>query len=82
MFENPLQRFLPVTHDEVKRIITNLPNKSCELDSIRAWLLRQCLDNFVPLLTVIINKSLATLVVPACFKRAVVRPLLKKPGPR
>ena len=27
-----------------------------------------------------INKSLATSVVPACFKRAVVRPLLKRPS--
>ena len=34
----------------------------------------------MPLITAIINKSLATSVVPACFKRAVVRPLLKRPG--
>ena len=34
----------------------------------------------MPLLTAIINKSLATSVVPACFKRADVRPLLKRPG--
>ena len=58
MFEGiPLQRFLPATHDEVKRIITNSPNKSCDLDPIPTWLLRQCLDHFVPLLTAIINKS-------------------------
>ena len=34
----------------------------------------------MPLITAIINNSLATSVVPACFKRAVVRPLLKRPG--
>ena len=34
----------------------------------------------MPLLTAIINKSLATSVAPACFKRAVVRPLVKRPG--
>ena len=34
----------------------------------------------MPLLTAIINKSLAMSVVPACFKRTVVRPLLKRPG--
>ena len=33
----------------------------------------------MPLITAIINKSLATSVVPACFKRAVVRPLFKRP---
>ena len=81
MFDGiPLQRFLPATHDDVKRIITHSPNKSCDLDPIPTWLLRQCLDHFVPLLTAIINKSLTTSVVPACFKRAVVRPLLKRPG--
>ena len=51
----PLQRFLPATHDEVKRIITNSPNKSCDLDPIPTRLLRQCLDHFVPLITFIIN---------------------------
>ena len=81
MFDGiPLQRFLPATHDEVKRINTNSPNKTCVLDPIPTRLLRQCLDHFVPLITAIINKSLATSVVPACFKRAVVRPLLKRPG--
>ena len=34
----------------------------------------------MPSITAIINKSLATSVVPACFKRAAVRPLLKRPG--
>ena len=81
MFDGiPLQRFLPATHDEVKRIITNSANKSYDLDPIPTLLLRQCLDHFVPLITAIINKSLATSVVPACFKREVVRPLLKRPG--
>ena len=81
MFDGiPLQRFLPATHDDVKRIITNSPNNSCDLDPIPTWLLRQCLDHFVPLLTAIINKSLTTSLVPACFKRSVVRPLLKRPG--
>ena len=81
MFDGiPLQRFLPATHDDMNRIITNSPNKSNDLDPIPTRLLRQCLDHFVPLITAIITKSLATSVVPACFKRAVVRPLLKRPG--
>ena len=29
-----LEKFLPTAHDEVKRIITNVPNKSCDLDPI------------------------------------------------
>ena len=79
MFDGiPLQRFLPATHDEVKRIIINSPNKTCDIDPILTRLLRQCLDHFVPLITAIINKSLATSVVPAYFTCAVVRPGLDK----
>ena len=37
----------PATHDEVKRIITNSPNKTCDLDPIPTRLSRQCLDHFV-----------------------------------
>ena len=51
----PLQRLLPATHDEVKRIITNSANKTCDLDPIPTRILRKCLDHFVPLITAIIN---------------------------
>ena len=45
MFDGiPLQRFLPATYDEVKRIITHTPNKTCDSDPIPTRLLRQCLD--------------------------------------
>ena len=41
MFDGiPLQRFLQATHDEVKRIITNSPNKTSDLDPIPTRLLR------------------------------------------
>ena len=40
MFDGiPLQRFLPATHDEVKRIITNSANKSYDLDPIPTLLI-------------------------------------------
>lgn len=56
------------------------PNKSCDFDLIPTWLLRQCLDHFMPLIIALINKSLATSVVQEYFKRAVVKPLFKRPG--
>ena len=43
-------------------------------------MLTPCLDEIVPALTVIINKSLQTGCVPASFKTALVTPLLKKPN--
>ena len=38
------------------------------------------MDQLLPLITAIINASLASSVVPLCLKQAYVRPLLKKPG--
>ena len=43
-------------------------------------LMKQCLNDVVPLATVIINISLSTGSVPKQLKQPVVIPLLKKPG--
>ena len=42
-------------------------------------LLFECSDQVVPLLTTIVNQSLATGIVPSCKKSAVVAPLLETP---
>ena len=42
--------------------------------------LKQCGDGIIPSMTSIINMSLESGVVPRCFKKALVRPLLKKPS--
>ncbi|XP_071504088.1 uncharacterized protein [Diadema antillarum] len=66
--------------DEVRRILSGSPAKSCKLDPIPTSLLKKCFSAIVPAMTNIINTSLATGVVPADLKRAIVRPTLKKPG--
>ena len=43
-------------------------------------LLKQCGDDIIPAMTQVINKSLSSGVVPSGFKKAHVRPLLKKPS--
>jgi hypothetical protein len=75
-----LHDFPQTTEEEVKKIINKSPNKSCELDPLPTWLLKKCVNQLAPLITTIINKSLATSTVPSHFKGAIVRPLLKKPG--
>ena len=45
---------------------------------ISTWLLKECLDELLPLLTSIINSSLLTGVFSKQCKHAIVRPLLKK----
>lgn len=74
----PLTHFDPATEDEVKKVLSSAPNKSCELDPLPTWLIKQCSEHLTPLITTIVNKSLSTSHVPADFKRAIVRPLLKK----
>ena len=54
-------------------------SKSCELDPIPTFLLKQSMDVVLPVLTDIVNASLTESTVPQSFRQAIVRPLLKKP---
>jgi len=76
----PLVAFVPASQEEVRAIIEKSPDKSCELDPVPTWLLKQCLDELLPLVTNIINTSMEESYVPKDFKCAHIRPLLKKPG--
>ena len=71
-------QFRPVSIDEIRKVITSYNSKSCELDPIPTWLLKLCIDELLPLLTSIINKSFEYGVFPIKFKQALIRPLLKK----
>ena len=55
-------------------------NNSCELESVPTWLLKTCIDELLPLMTALINKSLSTGTFPDLFLEAIIRPLLKKPN--
>ena len=61
-------------------LILKTASKSCKLDPIPTSLTKQYLDALVPVITEIINTSLTTGIVPDCFKSAIVKPVLKKPG--
>ncbi|KAJ8040922.1 hypothetical protein HOLleu_15372 [Holothuria leucospilota] len=75
-----LASFDPTTEDEVRTLITSSPSKSCNLDPIPTWLLKECVGELLPIITAIINQSLLKSIVPAYFKRANVKPLIKKAG--
>lgn len=76
----PLECFTPATEDEIKRIISSMATKSCELDPIPTWLLKKCLGDLLPILTLVVNESMSSGTFPECYKKARVRPLLKKPS--
>ena len=69
-----------MTQSEVKRIITNMKTKSCELDPIPTHITKQILDTLLPAITKIVNLSLSTGTFSNQWKQAIVRPLLKKKG--
>ena len=50
--------FKSLTEQEVKKVILNSPNKYCKLDPIPTSILREYIDEILPLLTKIINLSL------------------------
>ena len=67
-----------VTEDFVKTVVQEMPQKSCDLDPIPTSVLYDCLDEIIPIVISIMNKSLSSGIVPHCFKHALVKPLLKK----
>ena len=76
----PLNCFSGVTLQEIRHIILKAPSKSCELDPLPSWLLKECVDELSPIVTSIVNASLNHAIVPLSLKTALIRPLLKKSG--
>ena len=71
---------ISATSDEIRDVIASCPNKSCQPYHIPTWLVKQCVDQRLPLLTSIINESITKGEFPKDFKNAIVKPLLKKPS--
>lgn len=75
-----LPSFRPCTTSEVRRIIMTSPVKSCSLDAVPTFLVREFVDVLLPYLTSMVNASLAQGRLPTSQKHAIVTPLLKKTG--
>ena len=69
--------FTLFTFDDVSRIIKEMQNKSCELDPIPTWLLKNCLPQLLPSITLMVNLSLQDGYFPQHLKSAIVRPIFK-----
>ena len=77
---SPLTGFEAATTDEIKKLITKSPSKTCDLDPIPPDLLKSCLDVLLVPITQIVNLSLVSGTFPDIFKTSHVTPLLKKPS--
>ena len=79
-FTVPFNEFKALNEDEVRELVKKSPNKYCELDPLPTWILRDCLEEILPILTKIINLSLQLGDMPTSLKHAIIKPLLKKLG--
>ena len=68
-----LNNLISATSDQIHDVIASCPSNSCELDPIPPWLVKQCVNQLIPLLTSIINESLTKEDFPNYFKKAIVK---------
>ena len=77
---NTMREFKPVSEDELRKIVSKLPNKTSPLDPIPTWLLKKCIDTLLPVISSIITNSLRVGSFPVVLREAVITPLIKKPN--
>ena len=77
---SPMEFFARATEDEIYKLVSSSPSKSCTLYPIPTWMLKQHINIFVPVITKIVNMSLEYATFPSHFKNALVSPLIKKPS--
>jgi hypothetical protein len=75
-----LAALIPVSQEEVKRVVRQSPTNSCDLDLWPTWLIKKHLMHLLPFITCLINASITKKTVSTSFKEALIRPTLKKPG--
>ena len=77
-----LDEWTAVTTDEIEKLISSALFKTChcQLDPAPTWLVKDMRGLLSPFISLLFNKSLETGCFPSEFKKALVRPLLKKRG--
>ena len=80
-FPNDLPRmsfFKPVTLSDVRQLLSKAKPTNCLSDIVPTKLLKTHPEVFLPFITKPINLSLTSGTFPCIWKRAIVKPLLKK----
>ena len=70
--------FQPCSTDEVRKFLIRSPPKSCSLDPLPTFILREFLDELLPFICTMCNVSLQRGLLPESQKAAIVTPILKK----
>ena len=64
----------------MNKLISASPNKTCQLDPVPTWPVKEMRELLAPFIILLFNRSLVTGCFPSEFKHAIVRPLLEKSG--
>jgi hypothetical protein len=75
-----LDYFLQFSENDVLTLLNELKPTFCTLDPIPTKLVLKYTDLLLPSITMMVNSGLMSGTMPASFKRAIVKPLLKKNG--
>ena len=67
-----LSSFSQVDEDEVSKLVKQMKNKSCQLDPVPTWLVKQCLPSLTPVPFQMTNLSFRLCEVPDDMKLAMV----------
>ena len=73
-----LERFAPITSSTLGRIITQMPPKTCVLDTLPTAKLQELIDGCLPAPMHLVNSSLIQGKFCKEWKEAIVKPLIKK----
>ena len=75
-----LSSFEFCTEEDIRKIIGASPSKSCDLDPVPTFLVKDYLDTLLPFITRLCNASIREACLPATQKKAIITPVIKKVG--
>ena len=73
-------QFEYVSESDLLDVVRKCPNKTCSIDVMPTWIIKQHLQLLLPNLTRNVNMSLSSGIFPQELRRAVIIPVLKKPS--
>ena len=74
----PLNCFHEISKEELVKLVNSLHTKSCELDPLPTWFIKENLEEFLDVLLKLVNTSLTNSEFILDWKLAILQPLLKK----
>ena len=72
------EKFPEISEDQIRKLIIDANTTDCAVDPFPTRLVKEYIDVLLPLITKMVNLSLANGIFPSNWKEAILIPLLKK----